>query len=79
VFTAAESKPYPEAIAIRGDKIIATDSSQKIRALAGPQTQRIDLAGRVVIPGIMDTHNHYFGATLPNVSKFDLGEWGANL
>jgi len=45
-------------LAIRGERIIAAGDSAKIKSLAGPQTKQIDLAGRTVIPGINDAHNH---------------------
>src|SRR5712692_11336262 len=58
IFTSDEAHPYVEALAIRGERIVATGTSEKIRSLAGPQTKRIDLGGRVVIPGINDAHHH---------------------
>lgn len=58
VFTADSAKPYVEALAIRGDRIVATGASDQILALAGPQTKRLDLGGRLVIPGINDAHFH---------------------
>jgi predicted amidohydrolase YtcJ len=58
IFTSDAAHPYVEALAIRGERIIATGTSEKIGALAGPQTKRIDLGGRVVIPGINDAHHH---------------------
>jgi predicted amidohydrolase YtcJ len=58
IFTSDLSHPYVEALAIRGDRIIAAGASEKIAALAGPQTKRVDLAGRLVIPGINDAHYH---------------------
>src|SRR3954471_8928963 len=60
VFTSDSSHPYVEALAISGERIVSTGSSKEIAALAGPQTKRIDLAGRVVIPGINDAHYHLF-------------------
>lgn len=50
-----------EAMAVRNDRIIALGTSERIRALAGPQTRVIDLAGRTVLPGIIETHSHLFG------------------
>ena len=47
-----------EAIAIRDEKIIAIGSNTEINRLAGPQTERLDLQGRTVIPGLIDTHTH---------------------
>jgi len=58
VFTSNASRPYVEAIAIRGERILAVGSSNEIAALAGKETKRIDLGSRVVISGINDAHNH---------------------
>jgi predicted amidohydrolase YtcJ len=58
IFTADASQPYVQALAIRGDRIIATGTSATIRALSGPTTRPIDLGGRTVIPGINDAHQH---------------------
>ena len=58
IFTSDAAHPYVEALAIRGERIVATGTSEKIGALAAPQTKRIDLGGRVVIPGINDAHHH---------------------
>ncbi|HKV04447.1 MAG TPA: amidohydrolase [Candidatus Acidoferrales bacterium] len=58
IFTSDSSHPYVEALAIRGDRIAAVGASEKIASLAGPQTKRIDLKGRVAIPGINDAHYH---------------------
>jgi predicted amidohydrolase YtcJ len=53
-----------EALAVRDGKIIATGRSADIRALAGPQTRIIDLGGRTVIPGLIDSHMHAIRAAL---------------
>jgi predicted amidohydrolase YtcJ len=63
VFTATEAHPYAEAIAIKGTRILAVDTNQRISSIAGPKTRRIDLNGHAVIPGINDVHTH-FGADL---------------
>src|SRR5712691_8758344 len=47
-----------EAIAIRDGKIVALGSSAEIKKLAGPQSRVIDLQGRTVIPGLIDSHMH---------------------
>jgi predicted amidohydrolase YtcJ len=75
IFTGRDTLSYAEAIAIKGERILAVDTSEKINSLAGPKTQRIDLAGRLVIPGMMDTHIHYSGDPLPDVTTVDFGEW----
>lgn len=58
VFTSNANQPYVEALAIRGERILAVGTSKEISALAGKETRRIDLRGRTVIPGINDAHNH---------------------
>ena len=58
LFTGDGSRPYVEALAIRGDRIVAVGTSADMQALAGPRTTRIDVGGRVVIPGINDAHYH---------------------
>jgi predicted amidohydrolase YtcJ len=47
-----------EAIAISEGKITAVGSTPEIRKMAGPQTRVIDLQGRTVIPGLIDSHIH---------------------
>ena len=74
IFTGSEAQPHAEAIAIKGDRIIAVDTNEKVSALAGPQTRKIDAAGRLVIPGILDTHIHYMlMGVLPDVTNIDFG------
>ncbi len=47
-----------QAMAIRDSRILATGGNAEIRALAGPQTKQLDMKGRTVMPGIIDTHDH---------------------
>ncbi len=44
-----------EAVAVRDGRILAVGSTADIRRLAGPQTRVIDLAGRSVVPGFIDS------------------------
>jgi len=71
IFTSDAAHPYVQALAIRGERIVATGDSAKIRALAGPNTKQIDLGGRTVIPGINDAHNH-LGIAPPNHIDLEL-------
>lgn len=48
----------PEAMAVRGDRILATGSLQHVRALAGETADIVDLQGRTVMPGLIDPHTH---------------------
>jgi hypothetical protein len=56
VFTATDESPWVEALAIRGDRVIAVGTTAEIAALAGPATRRRELHGRVVVPGFNDAH-----------------------
>jgi len=53
-----------EALAVREGRILAVGASAEIAKLAGPSTRRIDLAGRTVIPGLIDSHMHATRAAL---------------
>jgi predicted amidohydrolase YtcJ len=53
-----------QALAVRDGKIAAIGSSAEIRALAGPVTRVVDLGGRTVIPGLIDSHIHAIRAGL---------------
>ncbi|WP_441243076.1 amidohydrolase [Tardiphaga sp. 768_D3_N2_1] len=53
-----------QALAIRDSKILAVGSDAVIKPLAGPQTRVIDLAGKSVVPGLIDTHAHFRAAGL---------------
>src|SRR6185503_18768524 len=52
------------ALAIDEGRITAVGSSDDIRKLAGPATRVIDLRGRTVIPGLIDSHLHAIRAAL---------------
>src|SRR5688572_7894311 len=53
-----------EALAIRGDRIAAAGITREIRALADAKTRVVDLGGRTVIPGLIDSHMHAIRAGL---------------
>jgi predicted amidohydrolase YtcJ len=53
-----------EALAIQGERILATGSDAAILELAGPATERVDLAGKTVLPGLIDTHSHPVSASM---------------
>jgi predicted amidohydrolase YtcJ len=59
VFTADLDTPSAEAVAIRGERILAVGSSDEIKRLANAKTRLLDLQGRTVIPGINDAHFHF--------------------
>jgi predicted amidohydrolase YtcJ len=51
-----------EAVAIRGDRIIAVGTNDEIGRLAGPDTKSIDAGGKALLPGLYDSHVHPLGA-----------------
>jgi len=58
IWTGDTSKPWAEAIAVRGEEIVAVGTTEEIRRLAEGVTP-IDAAGRLVVPGFIDTHVHF--------------------
>ena len=52
---------FYQAMALKGNRIMALGSNQKIRSLADRNTKVLDVGGLTVIPGIIDTHAHLFG------------------
>ena len=62
-----------EAVAVRGERFLATGSSEEIQALADADTVVTDLGGRTVVPGLIDNHNHVIRATeyWPNEARLD--------
>ncbi len=59
VITLDADSRVAEAVAVRDRRILAVGTTAEIDALAGPETRRIDLAGRAVTPGLMDAHVHF--------------------
>jgi predicted amidohydrolase YtcJ len=58
IFTADERHPYAEAIAIRGDKIIAVGALPTVERAAGATAAQVDLHGKFLMPGMIDAHAH---------------------
>ena len=64
IWTADESRPLAQALAVRGDGLMAVGSDAEVKALAGPETVVVDLAGRLVVPGFQDSHLHFPGRSI---------------
>jgi predicted amidohydrolase YtcJ len=58
ILTQNPSEPVAQAFAVKGERILAVGTASDIASLRGPQTRSIDLAGRTVLPGIVDAHAH---------------------
>lgn len=60
---------FVPALAVRAGRIVALGDDRAMRELAGPRTETVDLAGRTVIPGIVDSHCH------PDSYAIRLAKW----
>lgn len=58
IHTQDPNRSVVQALALRGNSIAAVGTDQALSALQGPKTRTIDLAGRTVLPGMIDAHVH---------------------
>lgn len=58
IYTADAKRSEAQALVVKGNTILFVGDSKKAERFAGPDTQRIDLAGRLVLPGLHDVHLH---------------------
>src|SRR5262245_19896975 len=61
IVTLERDAPIVDALAVRGDTILAAGPNSRISALAGPTTRTIDLQGALAIPGFIEGHGHFMG------------------
>ena len=61
VVTVNEGQPRAQALAARGDRIVAIGTDAEIAPLIGPSTEIIDLAGQTAVPGFIEGHGHFMG------------------
>ena len=59
IFTVDKTKPWVEAAAIKDGKILCAGDSDYIRRMAGSDTEVINLAGKLAVPGFNDAHLHF--------------------
>jgi predicted amidohydrolase YtcJ len=64
IVTLDSSAAIVEALAVRDGKIVAVGSNDEVRTLAGAAARIVDLGGRTVIPGLIDSHIHAIRAGL---------------
>jgi predicted amidohydrolase YtcJ len=60
IWTVNNAQPQAEAVACSGGRIVAVGSAADIHKWAGPKTQVVDLTGRLVVPGFIDAHVHFY-------------------
>jgi predicted amidohydrolase YtcJ len=58
IFTADPQNPYADAIAIRGDKIVAVGTLPDVAKSVSATAERVDLDGKSLFPGFIDSHSH---------------------
>ncbi len=68
VFTGDPQNPYAEAVAIRGDKIIAVGNFPEVVKSVSENAERIDLEGKSLFPGFVDSHSHSIQGGLSLIS-----------
>jgi len=58
IATLDPARPFVEALAAEGGRVLATGTAQELASLRGPATRVIELGGRTAIPGLHDSHLH---------------------
>jgi len=78
IWTGDSLRPYAEALAIRGDRLIAVGNSAQVASHRSARTRVIDLGGRFVTPGFIDDHTHFnqAGALLIGANLLDVSTSG---
>jgi len=71
VSTSVNPGTVAEAMAIKNGKVLGLGRNAEIQLLAGPQTEILDVNGRTVIPGVIDTHSH--------LDSYGVGRWAAEV
>src|SRR5262245_18499458 len=64
IVTMWEAHPVVEAVAIRGQSFLAVGKKRQVLSAADAHTKKIDLRGRTVTPGLIDSHTHPISAAL---------------
>ena len=77
IYTVDTLRPWVEAMALRGDRILAIGSNEEMQVLAKAETETIDLQGRFVMPGFIEGHAHFgnLGNSLLNLNLLATTSW----
>jgi len=73
VYTVDPSKPVAQAVAVRAGKIVFVGSDRGAHAYIGARTRVVDLKGRMLMPGFIDSHAHVNGAVS---FVYEVALWG---
>ena len=60
VLTINDRQPTAEAVAVKDGRILAVGSKAEVLKTAGQDTKRIDIGGRTLLPGFVDSHGHTY-------------------
>lgn len=77
IVTVDTARPEAQALAARGDTIVALGSNEEIQPYVGPSTQVIDLGGRLAVPGFIESHGHFtgIGAAKMSLNLMNVKNW----
>lgn len=73
VYTVDEKLPWAEAVAVRGDRIAWVGSDAEAAPYIGQATKVVDAAGRLLLPGFIDSHFHVLLGGSPDVLRIENG------
>ena len=79
IVTVNDSVPEVQAVAVRGDVIVAVGSDRNIESYIGENTQVIDLEGKLAIPGFIESHGHFtsIGRSKLQLDLMSVKNWDA--
>lgn len=77
IVTVDAAIPEAQAVAVRGDRIVAVGTDASIQQYVGPATQVIDLKGQLAIPGLIESHGHFIGLgqSKTTLDLMDVKDW----
>lgn len=61
IYTVDPNRPTAEGVAVRGGRVVFVGNLRGAQALIGPNTEKWDLTGKTIVPGVVDAHGHLLG------------------
>ena len=74
IYTADPSHPHATSLAVRDGKFLVVGNEAEVEAVRGPQTRVLDLAGKLILPGLCDAHIHFtnYALSLNRINVFEV-------